>query len=158
MTSAQTPRAVEVGDELPPLTIPLTPTRIVAGAIATGDFEPIHHDRSAAQRAGRSDVFMNILMINGLMQRCVTDWAGPAARIHSIKLRLGGASVAGNILTITGKVIGRPPAPQGNGRFEIELTGSTSLGHSASARVVIALDDPPTGAPAVSSAGSIART
>jgi acyl dehydratase len=136
---SRTADLIQVGDELPPQVIPLTATRIVACAIATGDFEPIHHDRSAAQRAGRSDVFMSILSINGVMQRCVTDWAGPTARIHSITLSLGGPSVAGDILTIRGKIIGRPPVPQGNGQFEIELTGSTSLGHSATARVVLTL-------------------
>jgi acyl dehydratase len=132
--------AIEMGQVLPLQAIPLTATRVVACAIATGDFEPIHHDRSAAQRAGRSDVFMNILSINGLMQRCVTDWAGPTARIHSIKLRLGGPCVAGDILTIAGKVIGRPSVPHGDGQFEIELTGNTSLGHAASARIVMTFD------------------
>jgi hypothetical protein len=127
-----------VGEELPPLAIPLTVTRIVAGAIATGDFEPIHHDLSAAQRAGRSDVFMNILSINGLMQRCVTDWAGPTARIHSIKLTLGDSSVAGDVLTINGKVMRRPSASEPY--FELELTARTSLGHSASALVLMTLD------------------
>ena len=139
MISSRTADSIEVGEELPPLAISLTATRIVACAIATGDFEPFHHDRSAAQRAGRSDVFMNILSINGLMQRCVTDWAGPGARIHSIKLTLGGPCVAGDILTIRGKVIGR--LDQGNAQFEIELTGSTSLGHSASARVIMTIDE-----------------
>jgi acyl dehydratase len=140
MNPLRTADAIAAGEELPPQTIPLTATRIVAGAIATGDFEPIHHDRAAAQRAGRSDVFMNIYSINGLMQRCVTDWAGPTARIHSIKLRLGGPCVAGDILTIAGKVIGRPPVPQGDGQFEIELTGNTSLGHAASARIILTFD------------------
>ena len=140
MSASRTADAIKVGEELPSQAIRLTASRIVAGAIATGDFEPIHHDRSAAQRAGRSDVFMNIYSINGLMQRCVTDWAGPTARIHSIKLTLGGPCVAGDILTISGKVIGRPPVPPANGQFEIELTGNTSLGHAASARIVMTFD------------------
>jgi acyl dehydratase len=143
MKPLKTADAIAVGEELPPQTIPLTATRIVAGAIATGDFEPIHHDRSAAQRAGRSDVFMNIYSINGLMQRCVTDWAGPTARIHSIKLTLGGPCVAGDILTIGGKVISRPSVTQANGQFEIELTGSTGLGHAASARILMAFVEQP---------------
>jgi acyl dehydratase len=126
-----------VGAELPSQTIPLTVSRIVAGALATGDFEPIHHDRSAAQRAGRSDVFMNIYSINGLMQRCVTDWAGPGARVLSMKLTLGGPCVAGDILTIGGKVIARPPACEDHAPFEIELTANTGLGHAASARIVM---------------------
>jgi acyl dehydratase len=139
MASPGTAPVVATGDGLPQLTVPLTTTRIVASAIATGDFEPIHHDRSAAQRAGRSDVFMNILSINGFMQRCVTDWAGPTARIRSVKLILGGPSVAGDVLTIRGKLIDVPPPSRSNGPLEIELTANTSLGLSASARIVMTL-------------------
>jgi acyl dehydratase len=142
MSASRTAYTIAVGEELPSQVIRLTTSRIVAGAIATGDFEPIHHDRSAAQRAGRSDVFMNIYSINGLMQRCATDWAGPAARILSMKLTLGGPCVAGDILTIGGKVIGRAPAPAPNGQFEIELTATTGLGHAARARIVMTLEPP----------------
>jgi acyl dehydratase len=127
---------VFVGQELPPLVIPLTPTRIAAGAIATGDFEPIHHDRGAAERTGRPDVFMNILMVNGLLQRCVTDWAGPKARISKIKLRLGAPSVAGDRLTITGAVTEKGGGADGRGEVTVELRGTNRYGEAVRASVV----------------------
>jgi len=37
-----------VGDELPPLELEMSATRIVAGALATRDFMPVHHDRAYA--------------------------------------------------------------------------------------------------------------
>jgi len=70
---------VQVGDKLPELAIPLTATMIVAGAMASHDFTPVHHDKGAAQAQGMQDVFMNILTTNGLVGRYVTDWAGPNA-------------------------------------------------------------------------------
>ncbi len=125
---------VVVGMELSPLTIKLTPTRIAAGAFATRDFEPIHHDRAAAERIGRKDVFMNIFMTNGLMQRCVTDWAGPGSRIRGIRLGLSGASVAGDMFTIRGRVV-----TVGEDSIQIDLQGGDGETTVARASVMICL-------------------
>ena len=73
---------VNVGTELPPLAIPITTTLVVAGALASRDFTPVHHDKAAAQAQGMQDVFMNILTTNGLVGRYVTDWAGPDAVVR----------------------------------------------------------------------------
>ncbi len=64
---------VGVGDELPPLDVPLTTSLIVSTAIASRDFTPVHHDKGAAQAQGMQDVFMNILTTNGFVGRFVTD-------------------------------------------------------------------------------------
>ena len=81
MGECRTIGEVEVGEELPPLDVELTAAIIVGGALASRDFTPVHHDRGAAQKAGMSDVFMNILTTNGYVGRFVTDWAGPDATI-----------------------------------------------------------------------------
>ena len=62
---------------LPELAIEVTPTLVVATAIATRDFYPVHHDHEFAVRSGSKDIFLNILTTTGLVQRYVTDWAGP---------------------------------------------------------------------------------
>lgn len=49
----------------------------------------MHHDRDKAVAQGSKDIFVNILTDTGLVQRYVTDWAGPSALIKSIGLRLG---------------------------------------------------------------------
>ena len=51
--------------QLPELRVPLTSSLIVAGALASRDFTPVHHDKAAAQAAGMQDVFMNILTTEG---------------------------------------------------------------------------------------------
>jgi hypothetical protein len=96
--------AVDVGTELPSLEVPLTRTLIVAGAIATRDFQEVHHDPSIAQERGSQDVIMNILTTNGFIGRFVTDWAGPNAIIRSIKLRLGAPNYPGDTMIMTGAV------------------------------------------------------
>ena len=57
------PPAVAVGDRLPELTIEGTPTFIVASALATRDFQDVHHDRDLAVQSGSKDIFLNILII-----------------------------------------------------------------------------------------------
>lgn len=92
---------------LPRLEIPLDRGRIVATALATQDFTPVHHDPDLARAQGSADVFLNILTSIGLVQRYVTDWAGPAARVRAIALRLGAPAYAGDTLTLTGDVTER---------------------------------------------------
>lgn len=43
---------VRVGDELPPLEIEITRTLIVAGAIASRDYQDVHHDAELARHKG----------------------------------------------------------------------------------------------------------
>ncbi len=68
---------VEVGTKLPELALYGDPTFIVSTAIATRDYQDVHHDRDKAQAKGSKDIFVNILTDTGLVQRYITDWAGP---------------------------------------------------------------------------------
>jgi len=106
MTTTRSPNSsdVKVGDELPPFTLNLTSTMIVAGAIASRDFMPAHHDPTFAKGQGAPDIFMNILTTNGYVARYVTDWAGPEAIVKSIKIRLGAPAIPGKPLRFSGRV------------------------------------------------------
>jgi uncharacterized OB-fold protein len=89
---------------LPPLVINVTPTFVVASALATRDFQDVHHDRDRAVAGGAKDIFLNILTTTGLVQRYVAAWAGPDAVFRSISVRLGVPCFAGDTLTLTGEV------------------------------------------------------
>ena len=93
-----------VGTQLPELRIEATPTMVVSTAIATRDFQDVHHDRDLAIAKGSKDIFVNILTDTGLVQRFVTDWAGPTARITSISIRLGVPCYAYDTLVFSGAV------------------------------------------------------
>ncbi|MFI5954528.1 MaoC/PaaZ C-terminal domain-containing protein [Cryptosporangium sp. NPDC051539] len=90
--------------DLPELSIDVTPTFVVSTAIATRDFQEVHHDRDLAVARGSQDIFVNILTTTGLVQRYVTDWAGPAARVGRVKIRLGVPCYAHDRLTFSGSV------------------------------------------------------
>ena len=95
---------VTVGDKLPAIDIDVTTGLVVCGALATRDFEPVHHNKSIAVAAGLPDVFMNILTSQGLMTRFATDWSGPEAVVKAVDMRLGAPNIPGMVMTITGEV------------------------------------------------------
>lgn len=94
-----------VGTTLPELAIPMDRTTIVAAAIASQDFEDVHHDPGKAQERGTPDIFMSINSTNGFVDRYVTDWSGPASRITKVSLRLGVPLFPGDILRFSGEVV-----------------------------------------------------
>jgi hypothetical protein len=123
----------EVGTALPELRIEATPTFVVSTAIATRDFQDVHHDRDSALQRGSLDIFLNILTDTGLVQRFVTDWAGPAALVREIKIRLGVPCYAYDTLVFSGEVVARSDCEVtvsvvGRGRLGDHVTGTVRLG------------------------------
>lgn len=89
---------------LPSLSIPITVTGIVAGALATRDFQNIHHDVDAARALGSPHIFMNFLTTHGLVERFVTGLYGPKIRVISVELKLGVPNYPGDTLKFIGNV------------------------------------------------------
>ncbi|MEV6582204.1 MaoC family dehydratase [Streptomyces sp. NPDC051582] len=115
---------MNVGDTLAPLEIPVTRTLIVAGAIASRDYQDVHHDASLAREKGSPDIFMNILTTNGLVGRYITDRLGPGTVLRKVAIRLGAPNYPGDTMVLTGTV-----AAVDGDRVEIRVVGANSLGH-----------------------------
>jgi hypothetical protein len=126
---------IEVGTQLPELKIYGDPTFVVSTALATRDFTDVHHDRDKAQAKGSKDIFVNILTDTGLVQRYVTDWAGPAALIKSIGLRLGVPWYAYDTVTFSGEVT----AIDDDGVITVKVVGRDSLGDHVIATVTLTM-------------------
>ena len=129
---------VAVGDQLPAMTIDVTATVIVAGALATRDFMPVHHDRDYANAQGSPDIFMNILSDTAYCSRFITDWAGPDAMVRKLAIRLGAPMMPGSMLTYTGSVTAKSIVGD-QGRVEIELRATNDLGEHVSGTATIEL-------------------
>lgn len=132
------PNAIQVGDALPLFTLEVTASVIVAGAIASRDFMPAHHDSAFAKAQGAPDMFMNILTTNGYVARYVTDWAGPEAMLTSIKIRLGAPAVPGKPLRFTGHVEGKREA-DGACALQVAVRAANDLGDHAIGTVTLTL-------------------
>ncbi|MFF7628156.1 MaoC family dehydratase [Streptomyces cyaneofuscatus] len=127
--------AYRVGDELPPLEIPVTRTLIVAGAIASRDYQDVHHDAELAREKGSPDIFMNILTTNGLVGRYITDHFGPAAALRKVAIRLGAPNYPGDVLRLTGQIV----ALEGESRalIEVAVTGDNRIGRHVTGKVTV---------------------
>ncbi len=142
MTSGHTrsPRSTEiaVGDELPRLELPVTSTVIVAGAIASRDFMPAHHDAEFAKAQGAPNLFMNIMTTNGYVSRFVTDWAGPEAMLRKIAIRLGAPAIPGQPLRFSGQVT-QMNREGDECLIEVAVRAANDLGDHATGTVVLSL-------------------
>ncbi len=134
-------KTIAVGDRLPDLVVDVTATRIVAGAIASRDFMPVHHDRSYANSQGAPDIFMNILSDTGYCSRFLTDWAGPDAMIKRLAIRLGVPLFPDTALTYSGSVTA-VRSDGAEGVVEVELRAATHLGDHVTGTAVLTLPTP----------------
>jgi acyl dehydratase len=133
---------VAVGEELPELVLPVTRTLIVAGAIASRDYQDVHHDAALARARGSEDIFMNILTTNGLVGRFVTDWAGPGAVLEKVAIRLGAPNYPDDTMTLSGRVETREdPGGRDDGRAPVTVSvrGRNSRGDHVTGTVRLAL-------------------
>lgn len=132
--------AVNVGDEITPMDVPVTTTLIVAGAIASRDYMPVHHDRDFATGQGSPDIFLNILTTNGLCVKFLHDWAGPEAMVKKLSIRLGVPAIPNDPLHFTGSVTGKSVAGD-EGLVEVTLKGTNKLGDHVSGTAILSLLD-----------------
>jgi uncharacterized OB-fold protein/acyl dehydratase len=158
---AQPAMAQPAVGQLPELAIEASATFVVSTALATRDFQDVHHDRDQAVARGSKDIFLNILTTTGLVQRYVVGWAGPGSIVREISIRLGAPCYAGDTLTFSGHVTkhvidqraadaadaagaGRADAAgdRAAGRYEISVAGRCSLGDHVTGTVRL---DIPTG-------------
>ena len=136
ISTSPSPSASEVA--VTPLTVDVTATVVVAGAVATRDFMPVHHDRDYAATQGSPNIFMNIMTDNGYCSRFLTDWAGPDAMVRKVAIRLGVPAYAGSMLQFTGTVTGK--SQEGTeGLVEITFRATNDQGDHLSGTAVIGL-------------------
>jgi len=104
-TKGLTAEQVAVGDELPPLVVPVTATTVVLGALASRDWRPMHHDRDfAINRNGVKDIFINTPNNAAWFERYITDWTGPRGRLGRMKFRMSSPVFPGADMVMSGRV------------------------------------------------------
>ena len=130
--------SISIGEALPPLEIPLSRTLIVSTAIASRDYQDVHHDHELAQKRGSPDIFMNILTTNGFVGRFVTDWTGPEAQLRKVDIRLGAPNYPGDTMVLTGSVTAKDEAM---GTIEVSLRGRNGIGDHVTGKVLVGLPE-----------------
>ena len=133
----ESPQAAGTTSDLPAWSLPVTPTLVVSAAVATRDFQDVHHDRDLAIQRGSKDIFLNILTTTGLVQKYVGDWAGPQARITACELRLGAPAYPGDQLDFTATIASRTES-----ETVVDVLGMVSIGNHVTARVTLEGETP----------------
>nr|WSW68010.1 MaoC family dehydratase [Streptomyces sp. NBC_00995] len=124
---------MKAGEELAPLEIAVTRTLIVAGALASRDYQDVHHDAELAREKGSPDIFMNILTTNGLVGRYITDRFGPSAVLRRVAIRLGAPNYPGDTMVLRGTVT----AVADDGTAEVSVVGVNGIGRHVTGTVTV---------------------
>jgi acyl dehydratase len=100
---------VNVGDQLPPLSVRITRAQLVRYAGASLDFNPIHWNERFATEVGLPGVIAHGMLTMALGGRLVTDWLGDPGRLIDYSARFTRPVVVpdddtGALVEFTGKV------------------------------------------------------
>lgn len=144
---------VTVAQELPELTVEVTPTMVVLGALASRDWRPMHHDyRFATERNGVRDIFLNTPNQAAWIERYITDWTGPRGRLGRMKFRMRDSVFPGDAMTFAGRVTAVATDDSGCAWVDLEITltaaeragdgtiGEPRVATTCTARVAVAID------------------
>ncbi|MCP9271181.1 hotdog family protein [Mycolicibacterium arenosum] len=118
---------VEVGDEITPVSIPITYKRICMNAASTWDWFPGHHNPEYAKSQGQQTIYLSTLFFHGFIDRGLCDWAGPDALLRRRKISMIKSIYPGQIATLTGRVIGKREV-DGASLVDLELMVSSEEG------------------------------
>lgn len=125
---------VEVGEQLPALTLTVTRGDLVRYAGASLDFNPIHWNEATATGVGLPDVIAHGMWTMAAAGRIVTEWAGDPGAVVSYGTKFTRPVVVpddgeGATVEVTGRVAGKDDETN---TVRVEITakfgGQTVLG------------------------------
>lgn len=112
---------VEAGQQLPPLTFPVTYTTLALDVAGTRDFYPIHHDPDFARGNGAANIFLNTMWYQGLIGRFATEWGGPESFLRKLKVDMKANGSPGDTLTVRGAVLATSRDDAGRKLVDIDV-------------------------------------
>jgi hypothetical protein len=97
---------VAAGDTLEAVSVAITTTDVVSGALASRDYSPLHHDyHYATGQAGHRDIFLNTPHQAALLEKFLGAWAGPRGRLARMRFSMKASLYAGDSIDIGGQVV-----------------------------------------------------
>jgi acyl dehydratase len=127
---------VTAGQALPELVVPITSRTVIMGASASRDWQPQHHDHAwAVAKVGPKGIFLNTPNQAGWIERYLTEWAGPTARLGRMRFRMRRTVCPGDELHFNGTVTA--VADDGWVDLDVALTVGDETVTTCTARVCI---------------------
>ncbi len=95
---------VNIGDALPPLTMPpISRLTLALYCGASGDHNPLHVDQDFAREAGLGDVIAHGMLIMAYLGRTLTNWV-PQPAIQTFGTRFLAMTRVGDAVTCTARI------------------------------------------------------
>ena len=131
--------SVQIGDELEP--VEKTPTADMAIDFFGRDnpTNPAFADAEAGKRMGVGGALVPGALKMSWLMRYVSDWAGPAANIRTLRVALRRPDVAGRPLTLSGRIVDKREEPDGK---VVELEVVTLADGQPSIRAMVLVELP----------------
>jgi hypothetical protein len=85
---------------------------------------------------GSKDIFLNILSTTGLVQRFVSEWAGPGTVVRGVSVRLGVPCYAYETLVLSGQVTSHEGS-----EVTVSVVGRVSTGEHVAGTVTLGQAD-----------------
>ena len=127
--------SVQVGDEIGPVSIPVTLQRLVMEAGANRDFSLIHHNGEVARATGAPDAYMNTFFIAGMFERLLREWMGPRGRLKKIvTLRMKTFNAVGDTVNFHGRVTAKDAE---SGTVTLDLWSQSEKGTTVTAEATV---------------------
>lgn len=105
---------------------PITRQQLVDYASASGDYNPIHYDRSMAKMANLEGCIVHGMLSMAIVGSYITDWA-KGGILKNYKSKFFGITPESCIITIKGKII-KKYEENNNNLVEIEVTSHLKNG------------------------------
>lgn len=98
---------VNIGDELPPISLDINTKRLFLQASGSQDWYPVHFDPAFARKGGHDDVFMNTGFLQAALVRLLTSWMGDAGFLRRLRFEMRRQHRPGDTITCRGRVTAR---------------------------------------------------
>lgn len=98
---------VAVGDELPAVSLDITPKRLFLQTSGSQDWYPLHFDPAFARKSGHPDVFMNTGFLQAALVRVITDWMGDAGFLRRLRFEMRRQHRPGDTMVCRGRVVAK---------------------------------------------------
>ena len=119
MNNYPTMSTVQIGDELPKMKKQASEAELYLYSAASSNPHRIHYDRAYANFEGHDDLVVHGPLQGSWLTQFVTDWAGPRARLLSIKWQNRASAFVGDELIFAGTVTA---IDQANTSVELEIS------------------------------------
>ena len=133
---------ISKGDTLPALSVDVSATTIVLGALASRDYRPMHHDKDFANNQGVSNIFLNTPNQAAWFERYLTDWSGPKGRLGKVQFRMQDSIYPGDTMEFNGSVDAVETDETGCAwaSLDLRLTVGDKVVNTCAARIALPVD------------------